>query len=199
VSVAAVMLVKDEIDVIEHVVRYLARQVDELIVADNESTDGTFERLDALRMEIPFHLRRDETVGYYQAQKTSALAAMALEFGHQWVVPCDADEVWYATDGRTIAQYLGGLAPDVAYVTADLYNHLPSALDQPERCDCGWAEYRARPSASAASRPAARRTRSAGSAGDSVSTARSRRSPRACGRDWRSGRATTRRGRLAPG
>jgi hypothetical protein len=139
------MLVKDELDVIEHVVRYLARQVDEVIVADNESTDGTTERLYALRLEIPFHLRRDEAVGYYQAQKTSALAALALEMGHQWVVPCDADEVWYATDGRTIAQYLGGLAPDVAYVHADLYNHIPSAIDPPERCDCGWAEYRERP------------------------------------------------------
>jgi hypothetical protein len=137
-SVAAVMLVKDEADIIEYVVAYMVGQVDHLIVCDNGSTDGTLDALHALSEETPFEIRADEEVAYYQARKTTELAAYALALGHQWVVPCDADELWYATDGRTIREFLGGLAPDVAYVSAELYNHLPTALDPLIGCsNCG--------------------------------------------------------------
>lgn len=147
------MLVKDEADVIEHVVRYMVGQVDHLIVQDNGSTDGTRELLAELEAEFGQRdsftagpvgsgllVRDDPTPGYYQAEKTTELAALALSFRHAWVVPCDADEFWYAADGRSLREFLGGLAPDVAYVRADLYNHLPTALDVPAGCpDCGGA------------------------------------------------------------
>ena len=157
-SVCAVMLVKDEIDIIEYTVRYLLGQVDHVIVSDNGSTDGTLDVLSRLVEEyaveadgytstVPARglwLRHDPEVGYYQSEKTSRLAAEALSLGHSWVVPCDADELWYATDGRTIRDFLGGLAPDVAYVEAQLYNHLPTTEDPSAVCpvcgNTGWEE-----------------------------------------------------------
>lgn len=129
-SACAVMLVKDEADIVGYTLRHLLTQVDEVIVADNMSTDGTAELIDALRHELPgLHYRVDEEVGYYQDRKTTRLAHLARELGHDWVVPCDADEYWYAPDGRRIADWLAGLAPDVAFASADLYDHVPSALD----------------------------------------------------------------------
>jgi glycosyltransferase involved in cell wall biosynthesis len=126
-SVCAVMLVKDEADIIGHTVRHLLGQVDYVIVSDNGSTDGTRDVLRAIGG--PLQVIDDPEVGYYQDRKTSDLAAHALARGFDWVIPCDADEYWYAPDGRTLAAFLAGLAPDVAFVTADLYNHIPSALD----------------------------------------------------------------------
>lgn len=137
------MLVKDEADIVEFTVRYLLTQVDHVLVYDNGSTDGTREKLVDLAVETPdvgsgyspspsphgVWVRDDPLVAYLQAEKMTAMAAYAFSLGHKWFVPVDADEFWYATDGRTIADFLAGLAPDVAYVEAPLFNHLPTQLD----------------------------------------------------------------------
>lgn len=158
-TVCAGMLVKDEADIVEYAVGYLLTQVDHVIVYDNGSTDGTREKLlgfsDAVLTNVSsgggytstppargLWVRDDPSVAYYQAEKMTALAALALALGHQWFVPVDADEFWYATDGRTVREFLGGLAPDVAYVEAPLFNHLPTSLDPPAICEScenvGW-------------------------------------------------------------
>lgn len=140
-SVAAVMLVKDEADVIGYTLEHLLGHVDEILVSDNGSTDETAAIVDATaKSSGRVLLMRDTEVAYYQDVKTTALAQMALEIGHQWVLPCDADEFWYAPDGRPIRDYLNGIAPDVQVVRGALFNHLPTAKDAPawEVCpDCG--------------------------------------------------------------
>lgn len=124
------MLAKDEADIIEPVLRHLDANCDGIIVADNGSTDGTFEIVSRLREELPgLELRGDGDPAYRQSAKTTALAMAALEQGYGWVVPCDADEVWHANDGRRLGDYLDGVAPDVQIVEAPLYNHLPTAID----------------------------------------------------------------------
>lgn len=148
-STAALMLVKDEVDIIEHTLRHLMEEVDYIVLADNGSTDGTFEiaselllREDAGHPHGYGDVRIDEDPAYYQSKKTTAMASWALAHGFQWAVPCDADEYWYATDGRRIREFLAGLAPDVGFVRAELYNHLPTGQDDVavcESCDnVGW-------------------------------------------------------------
>jgi hypothetical protein len=53
--------------------------------------------------------------------------------GHDWVIPCDADERWTAEgDGRPIRDYLRSFAPDVEAVAARVFHYLPTALDPAE-------------------------------------------------------------------
>ena len=129
-SVAAVVLVKDEGDIIEHTIRHLATQVDHVIASDNLSSDGTSEILAGLQVEgLPLTILPDDQVGYFQSAKTTWLAARALERGFDWVLPVDADEMWVTLDGRPIRDHLLSLAPDVQAVTAELYHYLPTVED----------------------------------------------------------------------
>lgn len=131
-SVAAVMLCKDEADIVGYTVGHLCGQVDHVYVADNGSTDGTKDTLGALQETLGtdrLTLIDDGTVAYWQSRKTTELADLARDCGHAWVIPCDADEWWYTTDSRRLADFIAGLAPDVAIVAAPMYHHLPTRLD----------------------------------------------------------------------
>jgi hypothetical protein len=136
-SVATVMLVKDEADVIGTVVEHMLAHTDEVFVADNLSTDGTLDILEQMRRDVGDSLRtlnvlKDETVGYYQAEKTTKLAQLALVSGHRWVIPCDADELWFAPEGRLIKDWLAGIGRELQFVKAAIYNHVCTALDPPD-------------------------------------------------------------------
>lgn len=133
-SVAAVMLVKDEADVIVSTIVHLLHHVDHVLIADNGSTDGTRDLLADLK-DGTVTVTDDREPGYYQSAKTTALAMVALEAGHQWVVPCDADECWYAPDGRMLRDWFAGVAPDVMVVTSQLYNHVPTEDDRRKTLD----------------------------------------------------------------
>lgn len=120
-----VSMVRDEADVIEGTVRHMAEEVDELIVADNGSTDGTRDLLDKLADELPLTVLDDPEVGYFQSRKMSALAEMAGERGATWIVPFDADELWLAP--YRVKDVLAKVAYSVA--SARLFNHFATAVD----------------------------------------------------------------------
>jgi glycosyltransferase involved in cell wall biosynthesis len=133
-GVAAVMMVRDEADIIRPVIEHLLAQVDAVYVSDNRSVDGTRDILNSLHDENPGRivLRDDPEIGYWQADKMTVLARLAFNEGYTWIVPCDADEWWTTTTSWTIRDMLEAQALDVQIVTADLYNYVPTALDNPE-------------------------------------------------------------------
>lgn len=129
--VVGIAMVRDEVDIIETTILHMLGQVDALVVADNRSVDGTeqFLRSCADRFGRRFQLVLDNEVGYEQSAKMTALARQAHEwFGADWVVPFDADEVWYSPN-RTIKQMLQSRPENETIVPAALYDHVRTAVD----------------------------------------------------------------------
>lgn len=124
-TTVAVSMVKDEADIIGSTVRHMAGQADHVIVADNQSSDGTRQVLESLDV----HVVDDPDPAYMQSQKMTTLARLAYEmFGADWIVPFDADEVWYSPFGR-IADVLEGIAPQWLVASATLYDHVATGDD----------------------------------------------------------------------
>lgn len=126
----AITLVKDEADIIERSITWMLGQVDEVVAVDNGSTDGTREILEGL----PVELRDDSDPAHWQARK---ITAIARSIGGGYIVPFDADEIWYATNrDLTIAEALLENRRGHIY-TAELITHVPTDCpgDHPfDRC-----------------------------------------------------------------
>lgn len=123
-----ISMVKDEADVIAGTLRHMADEVDHLIVADNNSTDGTRDILADLTRDIPLTVVDDPEAAYYQSFKMSRLAERAVDAGAVWIVPFDADELWVAE--HRISTLLAGVDCDVAEAT--LFNHFATSIDPDE-------------------------------------------------------------------
>lgn len=124
--IVAVMMVRDEADVIGYTLAHLfAQGVDEALVADNRSEDAT---PDICRSFSQVTLLRDEEAGYYQDRKMTRLAHVAFGMGAEWVLPCDADELFYARSG-TLADFFAGCESDV--VAAQVWDHIATDDDDP--------------------------------------------------------------------
>jgi glycosyltransferase involved in cell wall biosynthesis len=81
--VIGITMVKDEADIVGTTVAHMSDQVDWVIVADNGSTDGTREILRDLNVTVI----DDPEVGYYQSDKMTRLAQMALDdVPDEWLV-----------------------------------------------------------------------------------------------------------------
>lgn len=99
-KVTAISMVRNESDVIEAFVRHHAELVDELIVIDHCSTDGTGELLETLAAEgLPLSLRHERSLVHRQNVVLTALMREAASGGSDWIVPLDADEFLVAPDG----------------------------------------------------------------------------------------------------
>lgn len=123
-------MVKDESDIIATTIGHLdASGVDGIIVADNLSTDGTMGILNKLKPKCELIVRRDNEIAYYQSTKMTLLAQTAFGEGADWVIPFDADELWYSTKG-TLHEALESLDGDCAH--AQLYNYFPTHWDNPQ-------------------------------------------------------------------
>ena len=93
------MLVRDEADVIDlNLAYHLARGVDEVIVTDHRSIDGTRERLKALD-DPRIHVLHEDGETIEQATWVTRMARMAHDLGADWVLNDDADEFLWPEAG----------------------------------------------------------------------------------------------------
>lgn len=130
--VVGVTMVRDEADIIASTIRVMLTHVDQVLIADNGSTDGTREILDDLSVRYPVVVTDDPEVGYWQAEKITRLAGHARELGAEWVIPCDADEAWLTRTGRSIKDVLLSLPDTVRVASADLWDHVATGQDPDE-------------------------------------------------------------------
>jgi glycosyltransferase involved in cell wall biosynthesis len=130
-TVIGVAMVKDEADIIVATVCNMVRQVDQVIVADNGSTDGTWEILQQLEDKLGnLTVLEDLEPAYLQSKKMTGLACLAGGMGATWVVPFDADEWWYSNTG-TIRDVLNQVG-DLSCVDAQLWDHVATGFDSPD-------------------------------------------------------------------
>lgn len=135
----AVTMVKDEADVIAMTVHHLLGQgVDHVLIADNLSTDDTRPILeDMARRDSRIHVVTDSEPAYFQAAKMTRLARAAARAGADWVVPFDADELWFADHG-SLAERLRAIAAadprdsTTGVVRARLHDTIPTGGPSPD-------------------------------------------------------------------
>lgn len=139
-TVAGIARVKDEADIIETTVRHALAQMDRVLIADNGSTDGTLAILRRLADEYRggpavgsrLIVTEDDEVGYYQSAQMTALAhEVRMVWDADWVVPFDADELWYSREPEwgTVAQVLASLPGSESIAKAWVYDYRATALD----------------------------------------------------------------------
>jgi hypothetical protein len=94
------MMVRDEADIIDAVIRFsLDQGVDLLIVTDNGSVDGTVERLEEYVRagRVVLHHEPRQLKEQYRVVTRMAREAWT-EHGADWVINADADEFWLPVD-----------------------------------------------------------------------------------------------------
>lgn len=136
-----VSMMKNEVDVAYGVVMHMASEgLAGIIVADNGSTDGTRDALESAARDAGVRLRiiDDPEVGYYQSRKMTALAHRAgVAETADWIVPFDADEIWYSPGWTSwpLAEVLEAQPDDVMICGARLFNHWTSSTDPADETD----------------------------------------------------------------
>lgn len=128
----AVSVVKNEADMIEAFVRHTAAWVDHHLIFDHASTDGTGDILRALQAEgLPVTLFTDAAWGHRQQQRSNRLTRIAAaEFGADWVLPLDADEILCGPDRAGLEAALAALDPGRP-ASLPLHDYVQTEADDP--------------------------------------------------------------------
>jgi len=119
VKVVGLYLLRNEVDIVETNLRHhFAAVIDEAIVIDNGSTDGTLELVAGLAAEMPIQLA-SEVGPIYQADRVTRMARFAALQGADWVLPIDADEFWVGV-GASFRDVLEEAPGEVAALFAEV-------------------------------------------------------------------------------
>jgi glycosyltransferase involved in cell wall biosynthesis len=96
----AILRIKDQIDTIDECLTKLTEIVDEIVVLDNGSTDGTLEAY----KKYPKVVTVLETVGFDEGRDKCMLLDEAKKRSPDWIVWTDADEVFEEHFTRAVVE-----------------------------------------------------------------------------------------------
>ncbi len=103
------LVVRDEVDLVETWLRYhLARGVELVIATDHRSVDGTTDVLREYERDGRVVLLREDGDVFRQAEWMTRMSRLAVSHGADWVIPSDADELWWPRRG-SFAEILGSV------------------------------------------------------------------------------------------
>ncbi len=138
--IAAVATVLNEADIIGlSIAHLLANGVDRIYVAHGPSTDATLPILESFPEVVVID---DPAPYHFQPKQINDLAFLAHTEGADWILPFDADEFWYATDGDTIAGALGDLHPAVKVLRVPAYQQRDLCYRERDDRSMGKVAYR---------------------------------------------------------
>lgn len=126
------IVVRDEADILDaNLAFHLNAGVDLVIAADDTSSDGTTEILEAYAREGFVHLIRQTGNEVLQMQWTTEMArSAATDFGADWVINADADEFWWPRGGD-LKDVLRAVPARFGIVCAMWRNFAPRPADHP--------------------------------------------------------------------
>jgi hypothetical protein len=126
VKLTALMVVRDEADIVAATIAYHRQFADEVLVLDNGSVDETPDVLGAVAAADPAVRWTADPGPFHQDVIRSDLAREAHARGADWVLPVDADELWWCAGdlrGVLAASTAGGLACRVENFAQDRRVH----------------------------------------------------------------------------
>ena len=124
------LLCRNEIDIIESMIRFhLGHGVDCIVATDNSSSDGTRDCLQHYVKSGKLVLIDQPESTHDQAVWVSAMAQIATkQLGADWLIHSDADEFWWPLDGD-LKTTLQAVPPGVLALTVGRTNFLPPPQD----------------------------------------------------------------------
>jgi glycosyltransferase involved in cell wall biosynthesis len=124
------LLVRDEEDILaDNLDFHLSQGVDEVIVTDNGSVDGTLDILCSYEAKGQVRIVIEPTDDYSQGKWVTRMARLAAtEHGADWVINSDADEFWWPREG-TLRSLFDGIDRGVGVVVGRRTNFVPRPED----------------------------------------------------------------------
>jgi glycosyltransferase involved in cell wall biosynthesis len=122
-KIVLTLLVRDEEDILrENIEFHLAHGVDEIVLMDNLSVDGTAEIAREFERAGALHYLFQPQDDYSQARWVTEMSRKAArELRADWVINSDADEFWLP-ERRSLKDVFASVDPDVVAVQAPRVN-----------------------------------------------------------------------------
>ena len=102
--ITMLLLVRDEMDIIKSNIDFhLGRGIENFVVTDNGSVDGTRDILADFKRRLGKSLViiDDAEPAHHQSQRVNRMIQVAKqEYRPRWIISADADEFWYPASGR---------------------------------------------------------------------------------------------------
>lgn len=129
-NIILISMVKNEVDIIESFIRYHAEFVDQFLIVDNGSSDGTLEILQQLQNEgINLEIIIKDHSEYKQTEVMTQLMYQAVsQYQADIVIPLDADEFLTTDISNDMRQGLEALATYCNYFKMMWQTYLPLEL-----------------------------------------------------------------------